>query len=78
MAKIYFSDKVLLWVTQQPVTLNLPNMEDCNRLCIKSLKFSETRDSDPDPGDQEQGAGEGLVQQGHLAQQQRAHRDGPG
>ena len=23
MAKIYFSDKVLLWVTQQPVTLDL-------------------------------------------------------
>ena len=40
--------------------------------------FSETRDQDQNTGDQEQGAGEGLEQQGHLAQQQRAHRDGPG
>ena len=41
------------------------------------LYFSETRDQDQNIGDQEQGAGESLEQQGDLAQQQRAHRSGP-
>jgi len=43
-------------------------MEDCNQLCIKSLNFSETRDSNPDPGDQEQGAREDADQQRADAQ----------
>ena len=47
---------------------HLSNMEENNWHLLKPLNFSETRDPDPDPGDQEQGAREDADQQRADAQ----------